>query len=78
MLLLVENLQSKNYTLELKMKPWVTAGIKNSIQIRNKLFKNYINKKGIAIKTVTCKICKHVKYKEYANRLSTLLRNIKI
>ena len=78
MLLLVENLQSKNYTLELKMKPWVTAGIKNSIQIRNKLFKNYINKKGIAIKTVTCKICKHVKYKEYPNRLSTLLRNIKI
>ena len=60
------------------MKPWVTTGIKNSIQIRNKLFKNYINKKGIAIKTVTCKICKHVKYKEYANRLSTQLRNIKI
>ena len=52
MLLLVENLQSKNYTLELKMKPWVTAGIKNSIQIRNKLFKNYINKEVIAVKNV--------------------------
>ena len=52
MLLLVESLQSKNYTLELKMKPWVTTGIKNSIQIRNKLFKNYINKKVIAVKNV--------------------------
>ena len=52
MLLFVENLQSKNYTLELKMKPWVTAGIKNSIQIRNKLFKNYINKEVIAVKNV--------------------------
>ena len=52
MLLLVENLQSENYTLELKMKPWVTTGIKNSIQIRNKLFKNYINKEVIAVKNV--------------------------
>ena len=34
------------------MKPWVTTGIKNSIQIRNKLFKNYINKEVIAVKNV--------------------------
>ena len=40
----------KKYTLEIKTKPWKTAGIQNSIKIKNKLFKNYLNKKDITLK----------------------------
>ena len=40
----------KKYTLKLKTKPGWTAGIQNSIKIKNKLFKHYINRKDIALK----------------------------
>ena len=40
----------KKYTLKLKAKPWITSGIQNSIKIKNKLLKNYFNKKDITLK----------------------------
>ena len=59
----------KKYNLKLKAKPWITAGIQNSKQIKNKLFKNYINKKNIALKNEI-----HAEYKKYRNMLSTLTK----
>ena len=34
-----------------KLKPWVTKGIKKSISVRNKIYKQILNKKDQLIKT---------------------------
>ena len=35
-----------NNQLKLKSKPWITPAIKNSIQIKNKLYKNFLKTKS--------------------------------
>ena len=62
----------KKYILKLKTKPWITAGIQNSIKIKNRLFKNYINKKDFTLKNEM-----HVEYKKHRNMLSTLTKKSK-
>ena len=48
--------------------PWITHGILNSINTRNKLYKSYI-----------CKPSKqnHERYKQYRNRLTNIIRTSK-
>ena len=36
--------------MKLKSKPWICAGIENSIKMKNKVFKNYFSKKDVALK----------------------------
>ena len=55
--------------LKLKTIPWITAGIQNSIKTKNRLFKNYINKKDSTLKNEIYAACK-----KYRNMLSTLKR----
>ena len=59
------------YKLKFKVKPWITFGIQNSISVKNKLLKKFINKKDPQIKA-EC----HEKYKKCRN-LSTLLKESK-
>ena len=54
----------KKYISKLKTKPQITAGIQNSIKIKNRLFKIYLNKKDVKLKNEM-----HTKYKKYRNRL---------
>ena len=58
--------------LKFKQKPWITSSIQNSIEIKNKFFKKYINTKDEALKHFF-----HEKYKTYRNLLSTLLKRSK-
>ena len=60
------------YKLRLKSKPWLTNGIKKSIDCKNRLFTKYINAKDITIKTFF-----HEKYKIHRNLLSTLTKRSK-
>ena len=58
--------------LRLRSKPWTTLGLQKSISIKNSLFakfikSNYINQKNEM----------HVKYKQYRNFISTLLKRSK-
>ena len=55
--------------MKLKAKPWITAGIQNSIKIKNRIYKNYINKKDFTLKDEI-----HAEYKKYRNMLSTLTK----
>ena len=59
------------YTLKLKSKLWITAGIQNSINIKNNLFKTYICKKDITPKNKIHVECK------YRNMLSALTKKSK-
>ena len=54
-----------------QQKPWITKGIQNAIEKKNRLFKNYI-KCGDSNKNIF-----HQVYKTYRNSLSTLLRRSK-
>ena len=58
--------------LKFKQKPWITSSIQNSIEIKNKFFKKYINTKDETLKHFF-----HEKYKTYRNLLSTLLKRSK-
>ena len=40
----------KKYKLKFKSKPWITLGFQKSISMKNKLFVNFINKKGPILK----------------------------
>ena len=55
---------SKKQTKSLA-KPWVTAGIRTSIQIKTRLYKKYIKSKNA---------CIFAKYKLYRNKISNILR----
>ena len=60
------------YKLKFKSKPWITLGLQKSISAKNKLFKNFINKKDPVLKEEF-----HIKYKIYRNLLSTLMKKSK-
>ena len=54
-----------------QQKPWITKGIQNAIEKKNRLFKKYI-KCGDSNKNIF-----HQEYKTYRNSLSTLLKQSK-
>ena len=60
------------YQLKFKSKPWITLGLQKSISAKNKLLKNFINKKDPVLKEEF-----HTKYKIYRNLLSTLMKKSK-
>ena len=55
------------YKMKFKSKPWITLGLQKSISMKNKLLKNFINKKDPILKEEF-----HTNYKKYRNLLSTL------
>ena len=60
------------YKLKFRSKPWITLGLQKSIPAKNKLLKNFINKKDPVLKEEF-----HTKYKIYRNLLSTLMKKSK-
>ena len=52
-----------------KSKPWITKGIKKSISIRDKLYKEMIKEKN-----VLTKVLKHESFEKYQNQIINLLR----
>ena len=60
------------YKLKFKSKPWITLGLQKSVSAKNKLLKNFINKKDPVLKEEF-----HTKYKIYRNLLSTLMKKSK-
>ena len=53
---------------KIKSKPWITKGIKKSISIRDKLYKEMIKEKN-----VLTKVLKHEFFKKYRNQIINLL-----
>ena len=53
-------------------KPWINLSLQKSMSVKNKLFKNFINKKDAILKEEF-----HSNYKKYINLLSTLMRKSK-
>ena len=58
--------------MKFKSKPWITLGLQKSISVKNKLLKNFINKKDPVLKEEL-----HTNYKKYRNLLSTLMKKSK-
>ena len=58
--------------MKFKSKPWITLGLQKSISVKNKLLKNFINKKDPVLKEEF-----HTNYKKYRNLLSTLMKKSK-
>ena len=54
---------------KIKSRPWITKGIKKSISIRDKLYKEMIKEKN-----VQTKVLKHESFKKYRNQIINLLR----
>ena len=54
---------------KIKSKPWITKGIKKSISIRDKLYKEMIKEKH-----VLTKVLKQESFKKYRNQIINLLR----
>ena len=54
---------------EIPSKPWVTRGIKTSVKIRDKFYKQIIKRKS-----KQQKLSKHNSYKKYRNKITGLLR----
>ena len=57
------------YKMKFKSKPWITLGLQKSMSAKNKLLKNFINKKDPILKEES-----HTSYKKYRNLLSTLMK----
>ena len=60
------------YKMKFKSKPWIILGLQKSISVKNKLLKNFINKKDPILKEEF-----HTNYKKYRNLLSTLMKKSK-
>ena len=60
------------YKMKFKSKPWIITGLQKSISVKNKLLKNFINKKDPILKEEF-----HTNYKKYRNLLSILLNKSK-
>ena len=60
------------YKMKFKSKPWITLRLQKSISVKNKLLKNFINKKDPVLKEEF-----HTNYKKYRNLLSTLMKKSK-
>ena len=54
------------YKMKFKSKPWITLGLQKSISVKNKLIKNFINKKDPVLKE-----------EFHTNLLSTLMKKSK-
>ena len=50
------------YKLKFKTKPWITNALQKPNSIKNKLFRDFTNKKDLTQKTEL-----HIKYKIYRN-----------
>ena len=60
------------YKMKFKSKPRITLGLQKSISMKNKLLKNYINKKDPILKEEF-----DTNYKKYRNLFSTLMKKSK-
>ena len=60
------------YKMKFKSKPWITLVVQKSISVKNKLLKNFTNKKDPVLKEEF-----HTNYKKYRNLLSTLMKKSK-
>ena len=60
------------YKLKLMSKPWINLGLQKSISVKNKLLKNFINKKDHILKEEF-----HTKCKKYRHLLSTIMKKSK-
>ena len=60
------------YKLKIKSKPWITLGLQKLISVKNKLLKNFTNKKDPILQEEF-----HTNYKKYRNLLSTLIKERK-
>ena len=60
------------YSMKFKPKPWIALGLQKLISVKNKLLKNFINKKDPVLKEKF-----HTNYKKYRNLLSTLMKKSK-
>ena len=60
------------YKMKFKSKPWITLDLQKSISVKNKLLKNFINKKDPILKEEF-----YTNYKKYRNLLSTLMEKVK-
>ena len=60
------------YKLKFQTKPQITTVLQKSISIKNKLFRDFINKKDLTQKAEL-----QIKYKNYRNMLSILMKNSK-
>ena len=58
------------YKMKFKSKPWIT--LQKSVSVKNKLLKNFINKKDPILKEEF-----HTNYRKYRNLLSTLMKKSK-
>ena len=58
--------------LRFRSKPWITLGLQKSISIKNSLFAKFIKSNDINQKNEM-----HIKYKQYRNLISTLLKRSK-
>ena len=58
--------------LILRFKPWITLGLQKSISIKNSLFSKFIKSNDINQRNEM-----HIKYKQYRNLISTLLKRSK-
>ena len=62
----------KKYKLKFKSKPWITLSLQKSIPVKNKLQKNFINKKDPILKEEF-----HTNHRKYRNFLSTPMKKSK-
>ena len=60
------------YKMKFKSKPWIILGLQKSLSVKNKLLKNFINKKDPVLKEEF-----RTNYKKYRNLLSTLMKKSK-
>ena len=58
--------------LRFRSKPWITLGLQKSISIKNSLFAKFIKSNDINQRNEM-----HIKYKQYRNLISTLLKRSK-
>ena len=58
--------------LKFRNKPWITLGLQKSISIKNHLLTKYIKLKDVTLKNEA-----QIKYKQYRNLLSTLMKESK-
>ena len=57
--------------LKFRNKPWITLGLQKSISIKNHLLTKYIKLKDVTLKNEA-----QIKYKQYRNLLSTLMKEV--
>ena len=65
-------LKINKYKMKFMSKPWIILGLQKSVSVKNKLLKNFINKKGPILKEEF-----HTNYKKYRNLLSPLMKKSK-